>query len=77
MQQEPVLFDGTIAENISLGFDKASLKQIESAAEKANAHQFISSFPLGYQTVVGSGGLSGGQKQRIGEILHAEFIFTL
>lgn len=62
-----MLFDGTIAENISMGFKNATMEQIEQAAKNANAHDFIASFPLGYQTRVGEGGsqMSGGQKQRI------------
>lgn len=65
--QEPVLFDTTILENIRYGCLSASQEDIESAAQKANAHDFISALPLGYNTVVGERGaqLSGGQKQRI------------
>jgi ATP-binding cassette, subfamily B (MDR/TAP), member 1 len=74
--QEPVLFSGTIAENIAYGLDKEftpklsaeELKeQIMTAAKLANAHEFIMSFPKAYDTDVGSNGtsLSGGQKQRI------------
>jgi len=67
VSQEPVLFDTTIAENIRLGLPNATQEQIESAAKKANAHDFIVSFPDGYETSVGSAGdqVSGGQKQRI------------
>ena len=62
-----MLFDGTIAENIAMGLRNASVEQIEEAAKNANAHDFIKSFPSGYQTRVGEGGsqISGGQKQRI------------
>ncbi|KAK5640086.1 hypothetical protein RI129_010897 [Pyrocoelia pectoralis] len=65
--QEPVLFEMTIAENIKLGADDASEDDIQRAAKKANAHSFISTLPLGYNTLVGERGaqLSGGQKQRI------------
>lgn len=66
--QEPILFQGTIAENISLGKPGgATQEEIYEAAHMANAHTFIESFPLGYQTEVGDRGiqLSGGQKQRI------------
>jgi ATP-binding cassette subfamily B (MDR/TAP) protein 1 len=65
--QEPILFDTTIAENIRMGAPDATKEQIESAAKQANAHDFIVSFPDGYDTSVGSGGdqISGGQKQRI------------
>ena len=74
--QEPVLFAGTIAENIAYGIDKkvdgvqdaqALRIRVENAAKLANAHEFISAFPLGYDTDVGANGgsMSGGQKQRI------------
>jgi len=65
--QEVLLFGGTIRENIAYGRPDASDEIIEAAARKANAHDFISSFPQGYETVVGERGiqLSGGQRQRI------------
>jgi ABC-type multidrug transport system fused ATPase/permease subunit len=65
--QEVLLFGGSIRENIAYGRPGASTEAIEAAAKKANAHQFISSFPEGYGTVVGERGiqLSGGQRQRI------------
>src|SRR5690606_32485412 len=61
------LFGGTIQENIAYGKIGASHEEIEVAAKRANAHEFIRSFPEGYQTVVGERGvkLSGGQRQRI------------
>ncbi|KAJ5168969.1 ABC transporter integral membrane type 1 [Penicillium canariense] len=64
--QEPVLFSGTIAENISYGRPRATRSEIVAAARKANC-QFISDFPDGLDTPVGARGaqLSGGQKQRI------------
>lgn len=65
--QEVLLFGGTIRENIAYGKPGASQAEIESAARKANAHDFITSFPQGYDTVVGERGvqLSGGQRQRV------------
>jgi ABC-type multidrug transport system fused ATPase/permease subunit len=65
--QDVMLFGGTILENISYGRLNATKEEIIEAAERANAHQFISSFPEGYATVVGERGvkLSGGQRQRI------------
>ena len=67
VSQEPVLFDTSIAENIALGKEDATVDEIEAAAKKANAHEFITSLPEGYNTQVGEGGtqMSGGQKQRI------------
>jgi len=65
--QEVLLFGGTIRENIAYGKPDATVEAVEAAARKANAHDFISSFPQGYETVVGERGiqLSGGQRQRI------------
>lgn len=65
--QEVFLFGGTIYENISYGKSSASEKEIYSAAEKANALEFIEKFPDKMETLVGDRGiqLSGGQKQRI------------
>ena len=67
VSQEPVLFDTTISENIRYGKESAVMEEIIEAAKNANAHDFISEFPNGYDTLVGEGGtqLSGGQKQRI------------
>ena len=68
VSQEPTLFDGTIAQNIKFGMREATQAQIEEAARKANAHNFIMEFPDGYNTSVGSASssqISGGQKQRI------------
>ena len=67
MLQEPFLFSATIAENIAYGRPDASQDEIIRAAQAANAHEFIESFPNGYETRVGERGvtLSGGQKQRI------------
>ncbi|MBC7567773.1 MAG: ATP-binding cassette domain-containing protein, partial [Pedobacter sp.] len=65
--QDVLLFGGTILENIAYGKLSASREEIVLAAQRANAHQFIISFPEGYETVVGERGvkLSGGQRQRI------------
>uniref|UniRef100_A0A0E0FMQ7 MDR-like ABC transporter n=1 Tax=Oryza nivara TaxID=4536 RepID=A0A0E0FMQ7_ORYNI len=66
--QEPVLFNDTIRANIAYGKQgDASEEEIIAAAEAANAHQFISGLPDGYNTIVGERGiqLSGGQKQRV------------
>ncbi|MGD2177537.1 MAG: ABC transporter ATP-binding protein, partial [Anaerolineae bacterium] len=65
--QETMLFAGTIRENIAFGRPKASLENVIAAAKAAEAHDFITSLPKGYDTPVGERGvtLSGGQKQRI------------
>lgn len=65
--QDSILFNDTIANNISLGIEDASEEKIIEAAKIANAHNFICEFPNGYQSNVGDGGslLSGGQRQRI------------
>ncbi|MES2629352.1 MAG: ABC transporter ATP-binding protein [Bacteroidota bacterium] len=65
--QEVLLFGGTIRENIAYGKTSASEEEIIEAAKKANAHDFIMTFPEKYDTVVGERGiqLSGGQRQRI------------
>jgi ATP-binding cassette subfamily B multidrug efflux pump len=65
--QESVLFSGTVAENIRWGEAEATQEEVEAAARAAQAHDFVSSFKDGYQTLVGQRGvtLSGGQKQRL------------
>ena len=65
--QDVLLFGGSIRENIAYGKPGASLEEIQEAAMKANAHEFVSTFPEGYETLVGERGikLSGGQRQRI------------
>ncbi|MBK4206301.1 ABC transporter ATP-binding protein [Bacillus subtilis] len=65
--QDTFLFSETIRENIAIGKPDATLEEIMKAAKAANAHEFIMSFPEGYETRVGERGvkLSGGQKQRI------------
>ena len=65
--QEVLLFGGSIAENIAYGKPGAAQSEIEAAARRANAHDFITGFPEGYKTLVGERGVkvSGGQRQRI------------
>ncbi|KAF8653188.1 hypothetical protein HU200_062638 [Digitaria exilis] len=67
VSQEPVLFAATIRENILFGKEDATAEEIIGAAKAANAHDFISKLPQGYDTQVGERGvqMSGGQKQRI------------
>ncbi len=67
VQQDVYLFNGTIRENIAYGRQGATLNEIMDAAKKADLHEFITSLPNGYDTLVGERGarLSGGQKQRI------------
>ena len=65
--QETTLFTGSIRDNIAFGKPEATLDEVTAAASAAAAHEFILSFPQGYETPVGERGtsLSGGQKQRI------------
>ncbi len=65
--QEPVLFSGTVRDNIRYGRPDASEEAVIAAAKAAQAHGFITSFPEGYDTHIGQRGvnLSGGQKQRV------------
>jgi len=65
--QETVLFNDTLRANIAYGKPDATIEEIEEAALKANAYDFIKKFPLGFDTVIGERGatLSGGEKQRI------------
>ncbi|MBD2345959.1 ABC transporter ATP-binding protein [Anabaena subtropica] len=65
--QETIMFSGTVAQNIAFGKDIFDLEAVATAAKIANAHQFISQLPEGYNTWVGERGvnLSGGQRQRI------------
>ena len=67
VSQEPTLFNDTIMANIKYGKPDATDEQVYEAAKKANAHNFIISFPDGYNTQLGETSLavSGGQKQRI------------
>lgn len=67
VMQQSLLFSATIEENIAYGNPAATHSEIVAAAKSANAHDFISEFPAGYDTLVGERGvtLSGGQKQRV------------
>lgn len=67
VSQETILFNDTIENNIRLGNEKATIQEIEQAARVANAHDFITESPEGYQTNIGDRGtkLSGGQRQRL------------
>jgi len=65
--QDTVLFDDTIGNNIAYGSPQASRPEIEAAARAANAHDFVTAMPAGYDTFIGERGqrLSGGQRQRL------------
>ena len=65
--QMPVLFAGTVRENILMGNDRATEEEVVKAAKAANAHNFIMGLSNGYDTNIGAGGmlLSGGQRQRV------------
>src|SRR5690606_23850523 len=67
VQQEPILFHRTLAENIAYARPDATRAEIELAAQQANAHDFILDLPKGYETMVGERGvkLSGGERQRV------------
>jgi ATP-binding cassette subfamily B protein len=67
VQQEPILFHRSLAENIAYARPGATRSEIEEAARLASAHDFISSLPKGYETLVGERGikLSGGERQRV------------
>lgn len=67
VQQEPILFHRSLAENIAYSRPGADQAEIEQAARLANAHQFILNLPKGYSTLVGERGvkLSGGERQRV------------
>ena len=68
VQQEPQLFGMSVRENVCYGIDRVvSQDELELACREANAHDFIVTWPMGYDTLVGERGvkLSGGQKQRI------------
>jgi ATP-binding cassette, subfamily B, bacterial HlyB/CyaB len=67
VSQDPLLFEGTVQENIAINYPDATTEEIINAAKIAVAHDFIMSLPNGYNTRVGERGsnLSGGQKQRL------------
>ena len=67
VSQDVILFDDTVRANIMYGRKKATEKEVEEAAKKAAAHDFIMSLPKGYETEIGESGikLSGGQRQRL------------
>jgi subfamily B ATP-binding cassette protein MsbA len=65
--QETILFNDTVLANIAYGLEGASREDVEKAASAANAHEFITAMPEGYDTVIGERGarLSGGERQRL------------
>ena len=67
VSQDPILFNDTIYNNITLGTGGATQERVEEAAKVANAHSFIQNKPEGYQTIAGDRGvrLSGGERQRV------------
>ena len=67
VQQDVFLFDGSVRDNIAYGRHDAADAEVEEAARRANAHEFIARLPEGYQTFIGERGvkLSGGQQQRL------------
>lgn len=80
--QDPYLFHGTVAENIRYGHPEAGPERVIEAARAANAHDFVTRLPHGYETVVGERGqtLSGGERQRVSiarAILHDPRILIL
>jgi len=67
VQQDVFLFDGSVSDNVAYGRREATRAEIENAARRANAHEFIERLPEGYETTIGERGvkLSGGQQQRL------------
>uniref|UniRef100_A0A0K0EWT7 LP14331p (inferred by orthology to a D. melanogaster protein) n=1 Tax=Strongyloides venezuelensis TaxID=75913 RepID=A0A0K0EWT7_STRVS len=67
VQQEPILFSDTLAENLRMGNPNITHEQMVEVCKMANAHEFIENLPDKYETLIGEGGvqLSGGQKQRV------------
>jgi ABC-type multidrug transport system fused ATPase/permease subunit len=79
VSQEPVLFSGSIADNIAYGkFGRCSMEEIQAAAEAANAHEFITELPEGYNTLVGDRGtlLSGGSKAAVKSLAQQETVMV-
>lgn len=67
VSQEPILFDGSVADNVRYGKENVSEDQVREACRLANLHDFITELPYGYNTKIGENGraLSGGQRQRL------------
>jgi ATP-binding cassette subfamily B protein/subfamily B ATP-binding cassette protein MsbA len=67
VQQDVFLFDGSVRDNIAYGRHQATDEEVEDAARRANAHEFIAPLPEGYNSFIGERGvkLSGGQQQRL------------
>src|SRR5690606_37881547 len=67
VQQDVVLFDATVRDNLTSGRPDATIEEIQDAAQRAHADEFISTFDKGYDTIIGERGvkLSGGQRQRL------------
>jgi ABC-type multidrug transport system fused ATPase/permease subunit len=67
VNQDTYLFHGTVADNLRVGKPDATAQELEEACRAANAHEFVSLLPQGYDTVIGERGirLSGGQRQRV------------
>lgn len=67
VSQEPILFDGTVADNVRYGLNDVTEEQVREACRLANLDEFVASLPSGYDTMIGEGGrtLSGGQRQRL------------
>ena len=63
--QQPIMFKGTIFSNLCFAKEDASMEEVVAAAKLANAHNFIMSFPDGYNTHLSGSNLSGGEKQRL------------